>query len=397
MKITQTRDIRSVNRWEIFRHVLLHHPINRMELCARTGLNKATVSTIVKEWIELGLLVEADVGTSSSGRKPILLEPVASAGYVIAIDLDVDHVEAIATDLSGEQVIACRQYPITQSDFPAVCTLLYRAVDDLIAERPASRYGLVGIGVAVHGVVDLSGTIRFVPQLDWHNIDIQSLLEERYGVAVSVDSDGNLAATMQHKVEMTLPDEDEAGDPPIHNLMLVNIGETISAGHIVDGEVQRGYHGFANAIGHLTVKMDETRQCHCGRYGCWEQYCSDGAVIARANKLRDTPVESMDELIDLIRHQDPAAQAALDYFLTQVAIGLTNIIFIFDTQLIALNARLLNAFPYYLPEVQRRMTLPITHSERVVLARMRDHGAILGAADTAVERFFQDLSSHDIG
>ena len=398
MKITQTRDIRSVNRWEIFRQILLQHPISRMELCARTGLNKATVSTIVKEWMELGLLLEADLGTSSSGRKPVLLQPVTDAGYAIAVDLDVNSAQVVATDLSGERVIAQRRFTIEQHDFPSVCAQLFHTIDEIVAGRPASRYGLIGIGVAIHGVVDLGGTIRFVPQLDWHNIDIRTLLEERYGVAASVDSDGNLAATMQQKVEMRLPNESDADSEDsttVSNLMLVNISGTISAGLVIDGKVLRGYHGFANAIGHHTVKFDEPAQCHCGRYGCWEQYCSDEAIIAYANTMLAEPIASMDELIDLIRHQDPAAQKALDYFLTHVAIGLTNIIFIFDTQLIAINSQLLNAFPYYLPEVQRRMTLPITHSERVVLARMGAHGAILGAADAAVERFFQDLSLHD--
>ena len=70
MKITQTRDIRTVNRWEIIRRILHNYPISRVDLCALTGLNKATVSTIVKEWIDLGLLTETERGKSSSGRKP---------------------------------------------------------------------------------------------------------------------------------------------------------------------------------------------------------------------------------------------------------------------------------------------------------------------------------------
>lgn len=129
-----------------------------------------------------------------------------------------------------------------------------------------------------------------------------------------------------------------------------------------------------------------------GRYGCWEQYCSDVAVLASASALRGEPVRSMDEFVDLVRLQDPAAKEALDRFLTHLAIGLTNIISIFDTQLIAINARLLNEFPSYLPEVQRRMTLPITQSETVVLARTGGRGAVLGAADAAVDRFFEGLS-----
>lgn len=80
MKITQTRDIRAANRWEIMHQVLEHSPISRVEICRRTGLNKATVSTIVKEWIDKGLLAETELGKSGGGRKPIFCSPSTRRG-----------------------------------------------------------------------------------------------------------------------------------------------------------------------------------------------------------------------------------------------------------------------------------------------------------------------------
>ena len=73
-------------------------------------------------------------------------------------------------------------------------------------------------------------------------------------------------------------------------------------------------------------------------------------------------------------------------------LGLTNIIFIFDCQAIAISSELLSALPYYLPEVMRKMVLPITHVEKVVLSRLGKSGAILGAASQAVFQFFQDTA-----
>ncbi|WP_307739415.1 ROK family protein [uncultured Parolsenella sp.] len=392
MRITQTRDIRSVNRREVFRCLLDHYPLSRQELCGRTGLNKSTVSVIVKEWMERGLVVETERGASASGRKPIMLQPSVNAGFAVAIDLDVSHFTVMTCDLSGERVLDELRLPIEQTDFPTVCGRLFSAVDALVARRPASRYGLIGIGIAVHGIVDLTGTIRFVPQLDWHDIDVRSLFAERYGIPVLVDNDGNFAVTVEQRAEIRLG-EGTGDDPDAgRDLSFVSISDTISGGQVVNGRLLRGHHGFANAIGHHTVQQDEPVRCRCGRYGCWEQYCSDVAVLSSASALRGEPVRSMDEFVDLVRHQDPAAREALDRFLTHLAIGLTNIISIFDTQLIAINARLLNEFPSYLPEVQRRMTLPITHFETVVLARTGGRGAVLGAADAAVDRFFEGLS-----
>ena len=105
MKITQTRDIRAANRWEILRQVLRHYPISRADICRQTGLNKATVSTIVKEWIDAGLLTETELGHSEWGRKPILLQPIHDAGCALALDIDISQVQDILTDLSGESVL----------------------------------------------------------------------------------------------------------------------------------------------------------------------------------------------------------------------------------------------------------------------------------------------------
>ena len=272
MKITQTRDIRAANRWEIMHQVLEHSPISRVEICRRTGLNKATVSTIVKEWIDKGLLAETELGKSGGGRKPILLQPLHQAGAAVALEIDISQVQAILTDLSGERVLAREQFPTLGESFPQVYRKVCQALDKLLAEMPPSPYGLVGIGVAVHGVVDLSGMIRFIPRLGWRNIDLRSLLEERYHVPVSLDNDGNLAALAQQNLEQaSLGPEGQGSEALPQSLAVVNVGDSISTGLITNGEVFRGFHGFANAIGHHTINFDEPRQCHCGKYGCWDR------------------------------------------------------------------------------------------------------------------------------
>ena len=393
MKITQTRDIRTVNRWEIIRRILHNYPISRVDLCALTGLNKATVSTIVKEWIDLGLLTETERGKSSSGRKPILLQPVLHVGYVLAIDIDVSHIQIVATDLSGERILSRRQFAISNQYFPSVYKQICQALDDIISEQPPSCYGLTGIWVSVHGIVDLAGLIRFVPRLGWRNIDIRTLLEERYHVPISIDNDGNLAAIAQQNIDMDFTGEQqEKPDRTYQSVAVVNIGDSISAGLITNGELLRGYHGFANAIGHHTINFDEPQQCYCGKFGCWEQYCTDSAVLAYANQLLDEPISSIQELVALIRHQDPQAKKVLEYFIQHLAVGLTNIIFIFDCEAIVVSSELLSSLPYYLPEVLRKMILPITQAEKVVLSRLGKNGAILGAAGQAIEKFFHDIA-----
>ena len=69
---------------------------------------------------------------------------------------------------------------------------------------------------------------------------------------------------------------------------------------ISNGQLIRGYLGFANAVGHHTINIQETKQCSCGKFGCWEQYCSDQYLIDEMNLHLETPLEDIDEFIELV-------------------------------------------------------------------------------------------------
>ena len=382
MKISQTRDIRSANRLTIIKHILNKKHISRARISEETGLNKATVSTIVKEWMSLKLVEETTTGDSNGGRKPIILTLAARAGYCIAVDMGVQSVQLILTDLNNE-ILLRRSFAITEPAFACVYRQLYQEIDRMISAIPPCPYGLIGISLAVRGIIDLDGVIRFIPKLGWHNIDIKALLDQRYHVPVYIDNDGNLAASMESRLY-----------PQYREMTVLSITDVISCGMITDGELVRGYLGFANAVGHHTVNIRETRQCSCGKYGCWEQYCSDQALLEEMNRKRETPLTDIDQFIDLIQEQDPDALEVLDRFIHNLAIGLSNIIFFMNSEMIILNSHLIQSLPYLLPEIMKDIVLPITHTQEILLSTLGSDAPILGASMQAIEAFFEVLSMH---
>ncbi len=381
MKISQTKDIRTANRLTIIRHILGKKDISRARISEDTGLNKATVSTIVKEWMNLRLVEENTTGDSNGGRKPIILTLAESAGYCIAVDMGVTRVNLILVNIKNE-IVARSSFAIRDIAFSNVYASLCSSIDQLVAQMPVSTYGLFGISLAIRGIVDLDGVIRFIPQFDWHNVDIRSLLCERYQVPVYIDNDGNLGAAMESRLY-----------PQYKELTVLSISDTISCGMITHGNLVRGYLGFANAVGHHTVNIRETRQCSCGKYGCWEQYCSDQSLIDETNRLRETPIHDIEDYIELVKQQDPAALKVLQSFIKNLAIGLSNIIFFMNSEMIILNSRLLQALPYLLPEIMKVIILPITHTQEILLSTLGNEGPILGASRKAIEEFFASLSA----
>ncbi len=382
MIISQTKDIRSANRLTIIKHILNKKCISRARISEETGLNKATVSTIVKEWMSLKLVEETTTGDSNGGRKPIILTLAARAGYCIAMDIGAQAVTLILTDLNNE-ILVRLSFPIEEQAFSHVYQQIYVHLDKLMKEIPPCPYGLIGISLAVRGIIDLDGIIRFIPRLGWHNIDIKSLLEQRYHVPVYIDNDGNLAASMEYRIH-----------PQYQEMTVVCITDVISCGMISGGRLIRGYLGFANAVGHHTVNTQETRRCSCGKYGCWEQYCSDRCLLDEINRRRDIPLTDIDQFISLVKKQDSDALDVLDGFIRNLAIGLSNIIFFLNCEMIILNSHLIQSLPYLMPEIMKDIVLPITHTQEILISTLGSDAPILGASLKAIEEFFEVLSMH---
>lgn len=382
MKISQTKDIRSANRLTIIRHILNKKEISRARISEETGLNKATVSTIVKEWMSMKLVVETTTGDSSGGRRPIILTLSGDAAYCIAIDIGARSVTAIMTDLNNK-ILLRHTFAIENPTFSHVSQQLYSMMDDMISGAPDCPYGLIGISLAVRGIIDLDGVIRFIPKLQWHNIDITSLLEQRYHVPVYIDNDGNLAASMESQQY-----------PQYEEMTVLCLTDVISCGMISRGHLIRGYLGFANAVGHHTVNIHEAKQCSCGKYGCWEQYCSDQSLLEEMNRQREVPLTHIDEFIHLVKKQDPLSLQVLKQYIESLAVGLSNIIFFLNSEIIVLNSHLIQSLPYLLPEIVKDIVLPITHGQEIRLSTLGNEAPILGASRKAIEEFFEQLSTH---
>ena len=102
MIIEQTKDLRIINRIKVIQKMLSDSNYSRARLCKETGLNKATISTIVKEWMDWGLIEETTLACSTGGRKPILLQIIKNSGYSISIDIQLKSFQVVIANLKNE-------------------------------------------------------------------------------------------------------------------------------------------------------------------------------------------------------------------------------------------------------------------------------------------------------
>lgn len=380
MRIMETKDIRSSNRVEIMQTILRKKSIPRVNVASETGLNKATVSTIVKELIDLDLIEETELGSSSGGRRPIMIIPKVDVGYTVAIDVNINNVQLLVFNLNNE-VISSDSMKYQTRDFTVFFTLLCRLIDKAVNNLPPSKFGLVGIGVAVRGVVDLAGKIKFIPKLDWRNIEISDLLIDRYKVAVLVENDGNFSAIAE-----------QCNYPDVKNLIVIDIDDVITSGIICNGEVVKGYLGFANVVGHHVIDYKCEQVCSCGKRGCLEQFCSNRVILGQINEYEK--VDTIEEFISLVKNKNINALKVLEYFVEHLTIGISNMIFLLNSEVIILNSPILDEFPYLLEHINERLLLPITKVQRIELSTLQKKAPLVGASARVVEEFFKVILSN---
>jgi predicted NBD/HSP70 family sugar kinase len=245
---------------------------SRADVARITGLTRTTVSDIVAELIEDGLLEETGVGESAGGKPPILLNLREDGRQMVCLDFSGPVFQGALVNLRGK--ISQRESlgRDGQGGDPAL-QLVYRLAQHLIdcAEAP-----VIGIGAGVPGLCDLErGLVRRSVTLDWADVPVQKLLEDRFHLPTYLLNDSHAAALAEYTFG-------ELRQAP--NLIVVRIGAGIGAGILLSGQLHFGDGYGAGEIGHLTV-VEGGRQCSCGNYVCLETVASPGAILQRMREL----------------------------------------------------------------------------------------------------------------
>ncbi|MFS0560409.1 ROK family protein [Terribacillus sp. 179-K 1B1 HS] len=385
MKLSQTFNqhvVKKGNKSLVLQTIQDHMPISRADIAAKTGLNKGTVSSQVSELLEENLILESGPGVSSGGRRPVMLLFNHIAGYSIGVDIGVNYILGILTDLQGniknEKIIH-----FSDLTYEEILKELHKSIDSLLHSMPQSPYGLVGIGVGVPGTVNTEGEIQLAPNLNWRNIDLKAVLEEKYNVPVLIENEANAGAYGEKQFG--------AGQSS-DNLVYVSVGIGIGVGLILNGELYKGQSGFSGELGHMTIETDGPL-CRCGNHGCWELYASEKALIDRAMASGISvsgKVLSLEELNDLAEGGDQHAVEVFDRIGNYLGIGINNIINIFNPEQIIIGNRLASSAKWLSGSIEEKKKQTLrTHQKdlRIGFSKLSRYSAALGAAAYANENF----------
>ncbi|MBD2847339.1 ROK family protein [Paenibacillus sp. IB182496] len=375
--------IKKMNLSIVLEEIIRRGPLSRAAISGTTGLNKATVSSLVQHLIDGQLVLELGPGESSGGRKPVMLTFNRAAGYAVGVDLGVNYIRGALTDLDGN-LIAEREYPLAGTGLEAAVAELCACIGELIAAAPSSPYGIVGIGVGVPGIVDGAGMILLAPNLGWQQVALRARLEERFGVPVTIDNEANAGAQGEQRY---------GAGRGIANQIYVSVGIGIGTGLILGGELYRGASGYSGELGHLSIEL-AGKPCRCGNRGCWELYASENALLEQAEPLG---YSSLRALLEAAGDGSEDARRLFYGIGTHLGAGIASIANIFNPDAVIVGNRMSRA-RRWLEEALRdtiaARALPHHRGDlRILFAELGERSAMRGAASEAIERFLARI--HD--
>lgn len=262
---TVPSDIRARNIMAAFNLLFPSTTMSRSELGKRLGLSRMATTDVTGEMLDDRIIREVGEDTRSGrGKRSVLLGIDTSYWRIISIDLSQHYViKGALTDLGG-RIIDRLEIPVEDDVMPF--DPIIDAAKRLLTMSPQP---VLGIGLAVPGVVTQEGNVTSAVQLGWKNIDASTLLHEATELPVCVCNATNMALLAERFFG-------EGSD----NSMLIRIGAGVGASLCVNGQIVEGDHYMAGEIGHVVVDP-EGPACACGKRGCLEAYLSTNNLYAQ--------------------------------------------------------------------------------------------------------------------
>lgn len=384
--------MKSVNKSLILNKIRTCAPISRAQIAKETKLTPPTVSSNVKSLIEEGMVIESELGESQGGRKPKMLLINNDGFYVIGIDIGTKRIKCVISDLSGNittRIARELTFPITEEEF---INYLKESVYLLLSSAKINTDKIIGIGIAMHGVVEIeTGIALFAPNLGITNIPIKAELEAEFQLDVKVENDARA---------MALGESWFGNHGEVDNMLSVNIGRGVGAGIVFEGKLFHGDHDTAGEIGHMTIDING-EICECGNRGCFQTFVTGSAIAMQAEKMLKEHNIAMDKYSPLSgRKVYELAVAGNDKF-TEVldntgriiGIGLTNLIHIISPTKIVLGGGVTKAEEFILPSIREsianRALSPQAKETKVVISELGEDASISGAIALVLEDIFE--------
>ena len=261
--------------------------------------------------------------------------------YRIGVDLGGTNIVAGVVDENNKIVVKAKRKTNCPRPAQEILKDIAEAVQEAMKLAHITEKDVVSIGIGTPGSVNKAeGMIDYSNNLGFDKLPAVKILSQYFSVPIYLENDANCAA---------LGEAVAGAGHNAKNFVAVTLGTGVGSGIIVDGKIVNGCNDAAGEMGHTVIQIDG-EPCTCGRKGCWEAYSSATALVRQTKKAMEAHKESlMWELVngeiqkvngrtafDAMRKGDVTGKTVCDEYIRMLSIGLTNIINIFQPEVLCI-------------------------------------------------------------
>lgn len=306
----------------------------------------------------------------------------------IGVDVGGTKIAVGLVDSSGK--IITQNSCITKADKPFAIVLndIIDLIEKVISEGPQAE--ILGIGIGIPGIADKqTGNVFECVNLGWKQVPLKTLLEEKFKIPVYIENDASAAGLAEYSIGSLRNTT---------NSILITLGTGVGGSFLINKKLYSGTNGLASEIGHMVVG-EGFYNCNCGKNGCLETFASASALINYTRKLifdegEPSQLKQIMEaregyldaklIFDMAKAGDNVANKAVNRLVKYLAIGICNLIYTLDPEIIAIGGGVSKAGEFLLElleaEVGKQKIFKSVNTAKLAMAELGNEAGIVGAA-----------------
>lgn len=308
--------------------------------------------------------------------------------YAMGIDLGGTNISGAVSDFQGNIIYKCTICTKAQEGEKAVLERIIWIIDKVMRESKVDREKISSIGIGSPGPLDAKkGKIITTPNLPFRDFDIIKPIKDRFNMPIYLENDANVAAIGEYIF---------GAGKGTNSMIFITVSTGIGGGAVLNRKIYRGNTGNALEIGHMTLERNGPR-CNCGNYGCAEALASGAAIgkAAREKVLKgiNTSLANYEnitsyEVFKEAEKGDVVAKAILDKALNYLGICISNIITVFDPEVVIIGGGVSKSGEIVLKKVRevvnKRCFKALAESVKIKPATLGTDAGVIGAAALAI-------------
>lgn len=306
-----TTEVRRQNRNRVYRRLTATwEPITKQELATQLSMSLPTLSQNLNELAEMGLIDRSVTTSSTGGRRPRLIMPLADARFAIGAEVTSKDLRLVAVNLQ-QKTVAYRKCDLSFSNTEAYGSRLAHIIEDFLDENQLDREKLLGVGLTLPGIIGPDqSTIEYAPTIGVHT-PVPCRFTRSIPYPVRLDNDANCGGFGEW---WNRTDQ--------QTMAYLSLSRGVGGALLIAGELYDGVSHRAAEFGHLCLHPGG-RMCECGRQGCLEAYCSSARLSDDLGITLETFFQRLDE-------GDSQCQTIWQNYLEDLATAVTTIHTILD-------------------------------------------------------------------